>query len=345
MINNGNNTYKNAFFEQLRGKVLSTLPRDTQSKIKVFLLDDAGNIIDSTYANKFGNFEFKQLPGHKNYLVQIEGIDHSNLEMFIFDDAGTLQKVEYNNLTLAYARPSKEKFYDKHFKGKVYNQLPGDLPEGLKVFMLDDNGNILDSAVVDMFGNFEFKKLPRDDNYKLFVKTTSDIELTFIAIDEDGSERELDENQTFSYQELARSNNLLSLIQTEDETTFFIPNDIKTVYYGKIFHPYDRDVFTDESKKFVANIVEVLNNNPEFSIKIVSHTDSKGAETYNQLLSTERALFVKNYFIKQGVNSSRIYYDALGEKLPASTNNMPDGGDNPYGRAINRRSEIFLIRK
>jgi OOP family OmpA-OmpF porin len=78
------------------------------------------------------------------------------------------------------------------------------------------------------------------------------------------------------------------------------------------------------------------------SIQIVGHTDSIGTEAYNLRLSERRAITVKDYLVSRGVNPSIITAYGVGEADPIAPNTLPDGQDNPAGRAQNRRVEITV---
>jgi len=69
---------------------------------------------------------------------------------------------------------------------------------------------------------------------------------------------------------------------------------------------------------------------------IEGHTDNVGDMEYNQRLSEKRAASVKYWFVKQGINSSRIMAVGMGEENPMATN------ATSRGRAQNRRIEIHF---
>src|SRR5690606_25302393 len=88
----------------------------------------------------------------------------------------------------------------------------------------------------------------------------------------------------------------------------------------------------------------MMNQYPTLSIKIESHTDSRGAESYNDRLSQERAKSTYDYLISKGVEASRITeYKGYGEhKL---TNNCD--GTVPCTEAqhqLNRRTQFIVIQ-
>lgn len=76
------------------------------------------------------------------------------------------------------------------------------------------------------------------------------------------------------------------------------------------------------------------------AIEVRGHTDAKGSDAYNQELSERRAQAVVAALRQRGVAqdaSARGY----GETQPVAPNEV-DGRDNPGGRQLNRRVEIFV---
>lgn len=71
---------------------------------------------------------------------------------------------------------------------------------------------------------------------------------------------------------------------------------------------------------------------------IEGHTDSKGADEFNEDLSYRRAERVREFLISQGVPADRIDVRGLGEYRPVASNGTAEG------RANNRRVEIIIER-
>ena len=101
--------------------------------------------------------------------------------------------------------------------------------------------------------------------------------------------------------------------------------------------------FATDSSNISADFYQVLNSVAlvinEFEktyIDINGHTDSTGAESYNQTLSEARANSVARYLESQKVVSQRIVTRGMGESQPIADN------DTPEGRSLNRRVEIIL---
>ncbi len=91
-----------------------------------------------------------------------------------------------------------------------------------------------------------------------------------------------------------------------------------------------QDQYQDEIAEF-AEFMEQYNNT---SAVIEGHTDSDGAENYNQALSERRARAVMNELINRyGVAANRLSAIGYGESRPIASNNTADG------KALNRRIE------
>ena len=78
------------------------------------------------------------------------------------------------------------------------------------------------------------------------------------------------------------------------------------------------------------------------SILLVGHTDSKGSEEYNFRLGQRRADAVAGYLAAKGVPTSLMTTQSRGELDPVAPNTLPNGRDNPQGRALNRRVVITV---
>lgn len=72
-------------------------------------------------------------------------------------------------------------------------------------------------------------------------------------------------------------------------------------------------------------------------IEVMGHTDSTGAEAYNQSLSERRAASVGSYLVAQGIDGRRTLTQGFGERFPIASNGTPDG------RQQNRRVELRLV--
>ena len=71
-------------------------------------------------------------------------------------------------------------------------------------------------------------------------------------------------------------------------------------------------------------------------IEVVGHTDDVGDDAYNQELSEQRAMAVRDYLVAAGVDGSKIATVGMGESMPVASNTTDEG------RAENRRVDVLV---
>lgn len=77
-------------------------------------------------------------------------------------------------------------------------------------------------------------------------------------------------------------------------------------------------------------------------ISVEAHTDSIGADMFNQGLSERRAKAVAAELAASGIPEKLLRSQGFGARFPIAPNSRPDGTDDPEGRALNRRVEIVV---
>ena len=100
------------------------------------------------------------------------------------------------------------------------------------------------------------------------------------------------------------------------------------------------DIRADTSQT-LKKLADVLTNAKVPTAHIYGHTDSVSDEAFNQQLSEARANAVSGELKKDGVTAT-MDATGYGESKPVAPNENADGSDNPAGRALNRRVEIFI---
>jgi len=101
---------------------------------------------------------------------------------------------------------------------------------------------------------------------------------------------------------------------------------------------FDKAVIRKADVAELQRAVEFVKKYPNHQVSIEGHTDSIGAEKYNQVLSEKRAAAVKAYLVKQGVaDSQRLKTVGYGETRPIADNKTKKG------RFENRRVEILIL--
>ena len=141
------------------------------------------------------------------------------------------------------------------------------------------------------------------------------------------------------------------LIVAEDEErdtvsqTFYLDTILK-YHLGlpNVYFAFDKSNVLDFYKREIDSVGKILAAHPNYSLEIQAHTDSKGTDAYNQKLSLRRANEVDAFLINQRkITGNRIAIKAFGDRMPAVSNELPNGEDDPEGRARNRRVEFKVI--
>lgn len=68
------------------------------------------------------------------------------------------------------------------------------------------------------------------------------------------------------------------------------------------------------SHKELDKIVDIMNKQPELTLEVICHTDSKADDDFNLKLSQEQANAIKNYLVSKGIGNGRINAVGMGEK-------------------------------
>ena len=113
------------------------------------------------------------------------------------------------------------------------------------------------------------------------------------------------------------------------------------------YFDFDKATVKENAKQEIRGAAQQIknlnqNNNLTGVLDIAGHTDSKGAKEYNQKLSERRAAAVADVYTQVIGTGNGIRYNVAGdgEDRPVAPNTLPNGKDNPEGRARNRRVEV-----
>jgi outer membrane protein OmpA-like peptidoglycan-associated protein len=91
------------------------------------------------------------------------------------------------------------------------------------------------------------------------------------------------------------------------------------------------------ARERLAKVAGIILGHPGLRLEVEGHTDSVGADAYNQRLSEQRAGSVRDYLIQQGIpESNSLAAKGFGETRPVASN------DNAAGRQQNRRVELVV---
>lgn len=113
-----------------------------------------------------------------------------------------------------------------------------------------------------------------------------------------------------------------------------LARDGRATLYGIQFD-FDRDTLQPGSAAQIGEIAGLLRQAPTLAIRVVGHTDDKGASDYNLALSQRRATRIVDALAREhGIARGRMDASGVGAAEPVASN------DTEEGRALNRRVEI-----
>ncbi len=111
---------------------------------------------------------------------------------------------------------------------------------------------------------------------------------------------------------------------------------------GYVYFNLNSSALTRSSKGVLDSLAIILKEIPSLELKITSHTDSRGASTYNDWLSEKRVNSTKDYLLSKGVEETKLAAESYGERQL-----LNECDDNTYcpeeKHKINRRSEFIVL--
>lgn len=140
-------------------------------------------------------------------------------------------------------------------------------------------------------------------------------------------------NSSFSIKMIQKESFKQALILTPDAIKTELDKTGKITLHG-IYFDFNKANLKAESKKAILSTVALMERYPDLVLSVHGHTDNKGANTYNNKLSSDRAAAVMDAIVAQGIDTSRLQSKGHGEDDPIATN------DTENGRALNRRVEL-----
>ncbi len=114
-------------------------------------------------------------------------------------------------------------------------------------------------------------------------------------------------------------------------------NNINLIMPGNITFASARAEISADFYPVLDSVAIVLDEYNKTLVVVAGHTDSDGAETYNQGLSKDRANSVASYLKGRGVAALRLESVGFGEREPMAPNASQEG------KQQNRRVEITLL--
>lgn len=148
--------------------------------------------------------------------------------------------------------------------------------------------------------------------------------------------------------------------------TILLSSIERPIELPNIYYDFDRWELRPESMVSLDKLVETLNDNPNVTIELMSHTDSRANDEYNLELSQKRAQSVVDYLVSKGIEIERLSARGYGESQPKAVdaelsaqypflkqgvtlteqyiNSLANDEQREIAHQINRRTEFRVLR-
>ncbi|WP_232333096.1 OmpA family protein [Mariniflexile maritimum] len=192
------------------------------------------------------------------------------------------------------------------------------------ITLFDDKGNKIADMVTDENGFYQIN-IDRNKDYKIVA----------------GQNKYIDDYRNFT------SKHLQTELTTIKANLLLNPKPdvVKLAELNTIYFDYDKHNIRKDAALELDKIVKLMNvDYPEMVIRIESHTDSRGALSYNDKLSIDRANSTYEYLISKGIKPERITaHEGFGERR--LTNGCEDGAKcEETDHQLNRRTQFIVVK-
>ena len=244
-----------------------------------------------------------------------------------------------------------------------FEKLTADQANMVNLIMVDSEGNLLSTGEKTKNG-FAFSHVPTNGKYFYKLENMPDsmgVDLMEINIVEAGVSKKIVASLIKDEKTLELRAITSEEAKVEDSSTIQIKIPNSTIDNSNFFEKYfnkvnvniddsnkyrsnknvefsfDKYSITPSYKYFLDSLKEFIELHKNISVIIEGHTDNVGSNQYNMALSQRRANSVLNYLIEKGIDKKILTAMGIGEVKPIASN------ASPMGRALNRRTEIYII--
>ena len=336
--------------------------------MKVYLVDEDGNVVMETTTDQYGNFKFEMLSSDKNLLIKVDD-DAEDMNLMIFNNVDHVMATLTNDANGEFSYRLLDDNYDSNinlltedelnlkFKKErmmlagnfVFESLEGK-KENLQFQLLDNEGDLLMNCNADSTFYFRYDDLPLLE--ELIIKLDesspyfkSDVKLEIVnRLNDVMITLEKDEFGMFVYKRMVSSKYHTTSVDELDTTE--IVNNEKKIHIENYIIYYPKNGSDIDLKFYSAldSMVVSLKENENALIQVYGHASSTASEDYNMKLSIKRKDKVVAYLLKNGIDSKRISSNAFGESQLV---NMCEDDENceEEMHKLNRRTELKILIK
>lgn len=317
-------------------------------------------------ANMFGSFLFHAVTPAETYYLSMEITDPAWKKQKIYIYSRTNELIGVLDSTNQFKLQVNSKDQDKirllkvesknlrmDLNGKLVLDDNAKTPlKNIPVSLTNRDNQIIQMSKTDETGKYAFTYLPLDTGMYISL---NEKDISFLPKESSILMLDVDENvvasskvskPVFNFDYLKPDERSLAKIYIEDawvQVSYLgkngktIPDTMRVI--ENIYFNVGRSDIGGNAKTVLDKVVLVMKSNPDLSIEIEAHTDSRGDNSSNLSLSDKRARSARDYLVDKGLNSKRISAKGFGEtKL---LNKCADGVEcTEEEHAKNRRMEF-----
>ena len=106
--------------------------------------------------------------------------------------------------------------------------------------------------------------------------------------------------------------------------------------WGPIYFAFNQSFIGETERVKLETLADYLLQNTHYDVIIEGHCDERGSEEYNRALGEKRAIAVRDYLARIGVNDARMQTISYGEER------LADFGHTEEAHSRNRRVEFII---
>ena len=259
---------------------------------------------------------------------------------FILDDNGTQgyfasnRKGGAGNDDLYYLQI---KYIPIIIRGVAKDRETSEIIPGTKISIVNENADTIFTSITGRDGQFEFE-VNKGQEYIVHAQNVDYFPNENYVLT--SNLRTNGEAFVEMFLELMPEDDSPEPIMMEEENGE--PLQIIEVEYAK----FEREsaILTQETINMLDRLIAIMKKYPEMEVRIESHTDSRGDDDANMLLSKRRARAAFDYLRERDIDPNRVEYEGFGETR--LLNNCDDGVDcSDAEHAENERTIVKVVKK
>lgn len=223
-------------------------------------------------------------------------------------------------------------------RGVVKDRDTKDVLADAKISVINEAGNTIATSVTPIDGQFEFE-VNKGQQYTINVTKEFYTENEVVIVT--ASLRPNDEafSEIFLEQKIEVDNSPAPKIMEEEDG-----EALQVIELEYINYELDKSDIRPDAAAILDKLIGLLKEFPDLEIRIESHTDSRGSDDYNMLLSKKRAKAAFDYVVSKGIDPNRLLYHGYGEtRLLNKCANGVECTEEQH--EVNRRSIVKVVRK